>query len=182
MKIKKSTHNQGISAIAVIVIAAVVVGGTVLVTGNNNGDDAETATSTNETMTESDTSTIYACADGTEIVADFVTDSTAEITLPTGEVRTVTQTEADSGERFASAEGDFVFSSEADEITVEQNGEAVYEGCVATASSETDATENDTEEDAEVNATTSTETEAGIETGTEIQVEAGADAEATQQY
>lgn len=177
--------ERGLSTLAVVVIAAVVIGGgAILVANTNDADTDDTATTTAEMEADysaGDTA-VFTCDDGSEIVADFAQDGEATVTLPSGEARSVTRAEATSGARYVSADGEFAFSSEAQEATVEQAGEIVFEGCVATEDStkaEGDAeAEADTEADAEADADAS----ADLETDADVNVDTDAEGGANVQY
>lgn len=177
--------ERGLSTLAVVVIAAVVIGGgAVLVSNSNDAGNEDTATTTSETEADysaGDTA-VFTCDDGSEIVADFAQDGEATVTLPSGEARSVTRTEATSSTRYVSADGEFVFSSEEKEATVEQAGEVALEGCVATEDSTEAEGDADAEAEAETDAEDEADAEADAEAETNVDVDADTEAGADAQY
>lgn len=182
MQFSKRMNNQGISVVAVVVVVAAIAGGAYWATSETSTKNDSAATSTDKTSVENETApnTIFTCSDGSEIVADFATDGTAEITLPSGDVRSVTQADANAGERYASADGDFVFSRENDQLQIQQDGEVVHQECIATGSPDDEngtSTTSATETDAAATSATGVDADAGAE----VEIDASADVGATQE-
>jgi|AntRauTorckE6833_2_1112554.scaffolds.fasta_scaffold16314_3 membrane-bound inhibitor of C-type lysozyme len=165
--------ESGLSTIAIIVLAAVVIGGGAILatTGSNTEVDTDAdATTTADVAAESNTA-VFACADGAEVVADFSQDGEATVTLPSGEVKTVSKVRAASGAKYASADGAFTFWNKGDEVTIQQDGEATLEGCVLSESEKDgEATE------AEAGATSSTDVEVSDDEEASLELEADVEA------
>lgn len=172
----KSFDNKGLSTVALVVVAAIVIGGGAMI-ASNSGDDAETdadpATTTASTSSTQDSealSVTLACADDQEVNVNITGENEADVTLPDGEVKSVTRTETDSGATYTSAEGDFSISGMSNEAVIEQDGEVILDGCVVTE----DAGSEDHETEADSEATSSTETESDSRLDIQMETESEA--------
>lgn len=196
---EEGTSNHGLSSVAIVVIAAVAIGGGVLLFSGDNEtteEEAETATTTEESTEADDDMTTFVCENGGEITADASIDGEVTVTLPNGDVETVTEAEATEGTLYSSADGSFTFLSQEGEAVVEQDGEVTFDGCMLVSSGEVSGEENTVSDDenaeagAEIeietedtpSATTSGDAELEVDVDDSVEVEADSETEAGAEY
>jgi hypothetical protein len=183
--------NDGLSSVAILIIAAVVIGGgAVLLSGNDDTEESDQeniSTSTQQVAIDENLST-FRCEDGGMITADTSIDGQAEITLPSGEVEVLDETEGAEGALYTSTDGSFTFLNQEGEAVVEQNGEVTFEGCsiVSSDSAADDSSEGSAtssmDVDAEAAATTTTNVEVGSDLDTSVEADVEVESETVAQY
>ena len=144
-----STRESGIATVAIVLIAAVVIGGGVLLaTSGDTDSDVDTATDTDAMMEENASTTYsatYSSETGEEVMVEIAADETAQVTLPNGEVKSVSRVRSASGAKYETENGEFVFWNKGEEATVFENDEITFEGTV-TEESAAEATSSEEDE------------------------------------
>lgn len=177
-----STDNRGLSTVAIIIVAAVVIGGGAMIAFNssNNAEvDTNPATTTSATSSSENSEALnvtLACAGDQTVDVSITGENEADVTLPDGEVKSVTRTETDSGATYTNAEGDFSISGMSDEAVIEQDGEVILDNCVVqedagSADAETESNQTESESEATSSAEVQTDVEADLEVNTETESE-----------
>jgi hypothetical protein len=189
----RSSDTYGFSAVAILAIAAVAVGGGAIAwsvsssseTSQNSQPSPTTTEATSSTGSNAAATTTFACDQGQTAKLAFTANEETQLTLPGGEVVSVTRTQSNGQTQFENTEKSIQLRNESEGGVIEQNGEVVAEGCIQAGSpganrqpTTSPAVEVETESEMDAGVEMNEDTESEIET--QMQATGTADATATQ--